>query len=173
MTDTNTVPNMWHPSSWSPWARGAAIACLIHIILATLATVARFGIASWSEACWDRYNQECPLAFSTCTYDPFTECYPPDIVSSVLAALQSGPGPVILFLPFLFLPSFQLDLTWMDEALLMFWIPELVSFVAYGSAGALAFNYLRPRIGLSLLLLCFVVATAATTLYWWIMFATI
>ena len=173
MADRGTAPAIWHPSSWPPWAQGTAAACLTHIILATLAAVAALCIQSWSEACFDRYYHECYFPFMDCPDDRYEECVPPVSASSVVAALQSGPGPVILILPFMFLPSFDLDLSWVDPVLLMFWIPELVSLITYGCAGALVFTYLRPGLRFPSLLLGFVAATGAATFYWGLWFETI
>jgi hypothetical protein len=55
----------------------------------------------------------------------------------------------------------------------MFWIPQLVSLTAYSCAGALAFNYVPPRIAAILLLFVFVIATGAATFWWALWLGTI
>jgi hypothetical protein len=173
MGNTDTDLMILHPRTWPRWARGVAVASLTHIILSALATAAQFGIVHSSEACLDRYNRECRPPLSRCPEERYTECDPPLIVSSAVAALQTGPGPVILVLPFLFLRLAAPDLSWVDPALLMFWIPQLVSLTAYSCAGALAFNYVPPRIAAILLLFVFVIATGAATFWWALWLGTI
>jgi len=171
MPDTEPSRTAWRPTSWPRCIQGAVLGCLAHIVIAALATAVAFAVASWSDACWDRYHQECWATSSACDRDPYAECDPSPIVLAVVAALQSGPGHLLLSLPFFLLPSVDLDLSWIDPSVLWFWIPQLVSLLAYGSAGAIAYSYLRPRTAFSVLALGLLLATAATTFYWalWLM----
>ena len=149
------------------------MACLVHLVLAASATGARFALSNRSDACLDRYYQECVPLWATCPEErSSSDCYPL-VPSAILAAMKSGPGPLILFVPLAFLPFHLPGLSGVDPELATFWIHQLLSLATYGTVGALAFTRFPPRIAAILFVFAYAAATAVTTLFWVMWFSMI